>query len=260
MGLAWAEPLSEAEKTLKLPLTRTQAQKLSKLKGTEFDQELRRIDRRGHTILVGELNQQAVDAFCEWFLFAIALLDGQKPAESPPGASFAAHLQQILMRGWPKLSTANRKKLTDFPEYWAAVRRDWPSLSGERRQEMLGNWGTALAPLLHSSERQELARACLADLQSSYRSQTDPDQLERALQRVESAARRMAAEGDPESTALARQLRQAVLSIQAKQDQARALQEIEAQKGRLSAPGAGDYNRVLDQINQGNLKRYHIQR
>lgn len=257
--LALAQPaLTAAEQKLKFPLTRTQGQRLLKLQGAPFDQELRRIDRRGHSKLVGELNQQAVDAIAEWFLFAMALIDGQVPAELPPGPSFAAHLQQILVRAWPKLTPGNQKKVLNFPAYWAAVRRDWPGLSEEQKKILVSNWRAALGPLMKSGGRQELARACLADLQTTYRGQATPQELQQALQRVESAARRMAADGDPESKAVARQLQNAMLAVQAQQDQKRALQEIEAQKARLAAPTSADYNQVFRQINQQNASGYHI--
>ena len=79
-----------------------------------------------------------------------------------------------------------------------------------------------------------------------------------ALQRVESAAARLAADGDPESKALARQLRKAMLTVQSLQDQARAVQEIDAQKANLATPDGGDYNKVFREINQQNVSRYHI--
>ena len=250
--------LTAAEETLKFPLTRTQRQILGRLDGVRFDQEVDRIGRRGRARLVGELTQQAVDALCEWFLFAVALVDGQTPAEMPPGQSFAAHFQQVLVRGWPRLSPENQKKILDFPTYWASLRRDWPSLGEEQKKTLVSNWRAALGPMLHSSQRQELARACLADLHNSYRGSATPPELQQALQRLESAARRMAADGDPESKALARQLQSAMLSVQAQQDQTRALQEIEAQKARLSTPSSADYNQVFRQINQASVSRYRI--
>ncbi len=257
--LALAQPaLTAAEQTLKFPLTRSQRQTLSGLQGAPFDQEVRRIDRRGHTKLVGELNQQAVDAFTEWFLFAVAVIDGQTPAELPPGASFAAHVQQILVRAWPKLTPENQKKVLDFPAYWASLRRDWPGLGDEQKRTLVSNWRAAFGPLLKSGGRQELARACLADLQTTYRGQATPQELQQALQRVESAARRMAADGDPESKALARQLQSAMLAVQAQQDQKRAIQEIEARKARLATPSSADYNQVFRQINHGNVSQYQL--
>ena len=260
-SLAAAQPsLEAAEQTLKFPLTRTQAQKLSQLQNPEFDQEVRRLDRRGHAKLAGELNQQSVDAFCEWFLFAVALVDGQTPAESPPGASFAAHFQQILVGGWSKLTPENQKKVLDFPEYWAALRRDWPGLGEEQKKGLLTNWRAALGPLLQSNGRQQLARACLIDLQSTYRRQATPQEIDQALQRLDSAARRMAAEDDPESKALARQLQSAMIAVQSQRDKERALQEIEARKARLATPPSADYNQVFRQINQENVGRYHIGR
>lgn len=257
---ALAQPaLEAAEQTLKFPLTRTQAQTLGKLSGSAFDQEVRRLGRRGHNKLVGALDQQAVDAVSEWFLFAVAVVDGQTPSELPPGGNYAAHLQQILVRGWPNLSSDNQKKVLDFPVYWASVRHNWPELTQEQQQALVSNWRAALGPLLHSSQRQELARACLADLQTTYRNQAaTPLEINQALQRLESAARRMAADADPESKALSRQLQSAMLAVQAQQDRTRALQEIEAQKARLSAPASADYNRVFRQINQANVSRYRV--
>ena len=209
--------------------------------------------------MVGELNQQSVDAFCEWFLFAVALADGQPPAESPPGYTFAAHLKQIVVRAWPNLAPENRKKVLNFPVYWADLRQDWPKLSEAQRRTLTENWRTALRPLLKASQKQELARACLVDLQNTYRSsQATPVDLQQALQRVETAARRMSADGDPESKAQARQLQNAMLAVQAQQDQKRALLEIESQKARLTSPSSADYNRVFRQINQDSASRFQV--
>lgn len=268
--LTVAEPAPEStldrvESVLKYPLTRSQRQVLSGLDGGQdwtpeqwqsgsdpFDQELRRIDRRARRKLVGELNQQSVDAFCEWFLFAVALSDGQSPEEAPPGPVFAAHLQQTLIQGWPKMAADNRQKLLDFPVYWASLRHDWPELAAAQKQALVSSWRSALAPVIGLEKRQELARACLADLQASYRSQASTAEQHRAVQRVETAIRRLSASGD---VGQARQLQNALLAIQSQQDQKRAQQEIKNQQARLDNP---DYNQVFRQINQQNVRRTHI--
>lgn len=232
-------------------LTRTQTQKLSKLTGPAYDQELTRITKRGQIKRVGELNQQSLDAFCEWFLFAVALVDGQVPAESPPGYTFSAHLQQIVVRAWPRLTPENQQKVLNFPAYWAGLRQDWPKLSAVQKQAQVENWRTALSPLIKANQKQELARACLVDLQTTYRNpQSTPMELQQALQRLETAARRMSADGDPESKAQARRLQNAMLAVQAQQDQKRALLEIESQKAHMTSPSSADYNEVFRQINQ----------
>lgn len=231
-------------------LTRSQEQRLSRLQGAAYDQELARITRRGQSKLKGQLDQQSLDALAEWFLFATALIDGQKPAETPPGTSFAAHLQQVLVRAWPTLAPEAQKKVLSFPAFWASTRRGWAGLSPEQQKVQVDNWRVALQPLLKSSGRQELARACLTDLQFTYsKEQATPLELQQALQRVETAARRLASDGDPESKSLARQLQNAMLAIQAQQDQKRALQEIEARKARLSTPPGADYNGIFRKIN-----------
>ncbi|MBN9420782.1 hypothetical protein ABS71_19305 [bacterium SCN 62-11] len=232
------------------PFTRTQTQRLSRLQGPAYDQEVREIQRRAQTKLVGALTQQSVDALAEWFLFATALIDGQTPSESAPGSSFLSHLQQVVVRAWPRLSPETQKKLLEFPAYWANTRRDWTGLKPDQQQQAVVGWRNALTPLLKASGRQELARACLTDLQSTYRKESaTPIELQQAQQRVETAARRLAADGDAESKSLARQLQNALIAVQAQQDQQRALQEIEARKARLSTPPGADYNRIFRQIN-----------
>lgn len=268
--LAFAEPappsvLDQVESVLKYPLTRSQRQLLSGLEGWQgwtaeqlhqgsdpFDQELRRLDSRARRKLVGDLTQQSVDAFTEWFLFAAALSDGQPPGEAPPGPVFAAHLQQTLVQAWPKMDSSNRNKLRDFPIFWSSLRKTWPTLDQPKQQALVSSWRAALGPVIQLEKRQELARACLADLQASYRSQAPAGEQQRAVQRVETAIRRLTANGDLEQ---ARQLQNALLSIQAQQDQQRALREIENQKSRLATP---DYDKVFRQINQQNARGIHL--
>lgn len=162
------------------------------------------LDKLARQEIAPGLQLQSSEAFAEWLLFMMAVIDGEANPQVLPGPHFRAAVQATLKSAWPSLPESAKTLLTGFPAYWANMRREWPKMKFTDKNGVVIAWQNHLANTLKDQDRTRLGSACLQDLQATLASDFTPEELQVARERVEFAARRLRAQ-DP---ALAAQLDQ----------------------------------------------------
>jgi len=191
------------------------------------------LDKTARKEIAPGLQFQNSEAFAEWLLFSIALVDGEDATQVLPGPHFRTAVQATLSHLWPELSDHYREVLTGFSNYWANIRKDWPTMTRAARNAAMIAWQNNLANALQNDDRIRLASACLEDLQETLRNNPTPQSLEIACDRLEFAARRLR-RPDMQATALADELSQYASLARKKQasevESARLLQKMDIPK------------------------------
>jgi hypothetical protein len=180
-----------------------------------------KMDRMARREVSPGLQFQSTEAFAEWLLFGMAVLDGEDGTQVLPGPNFRSAVQATLSGLWPTLSDHYREVVTGFPVYWANLRKDWPGMTHAAKNAAVIGWQNNLANALHREDRIRLASACLMDLQETMRNKPTPQALEIACERLDFAARRLR-RPDMQASDLADQL--SAFAAQARRQEARELE------------------------------------
>lgn len=162
-----------------------------KLENSPFASTACKLDRMARKEVAPGLQLQSTEAFAEWMLFGMAVLDGEDGTQVLPGPNFRTAVEDTLIGLWPTLSDHYREVLTGFPGYWANIRKDWPGMTRAAKEAALIGWRNNLANSLQKEDRIRLANSCLRDLQDTLASKPSPQALDLACDRLEFAARRM---------------------------------------------------------------------
>ena len=175
------------------------------------------LDKTARREISPGLQFQSCEAFAEWLLFGMALIDGEDTTQVLPGPYFRKAVQATLTGLWPDMSDHYREVLTGFPAYWANMRKDWSSMSRATKNATLIGWQNNLANAFQRNDYIRLASACLQDLQDTMSKNPTPQTLEIACDRLEFAARRLR-RPDLQATSLADDLSK--FAAQARKQQA----------------------------------------
>lgn len=151
------------------------------------------------------LTRLAVEAFSEWYLFALGY---EGP---PPGDTFNDSMALTLQQLYPKLTAPQQQSLANVASMWAALREKWPSMSAADQATLKAQWQTLLAPVV--AERKPLLPAfqAMQALREAARGD-DPAKTAAAAQAVTQEAIRLRGLGTPEALQLATRLEQLVSS------------------------------------------------
>ncbi len=149
------------------------------------------------------LTRLAVEAFSEWYLFAL----GQ--TGPPPGKTFNDSMAVTLQAIYPKLTPAQQQSLGNVASMWAALRQKWPTMSAADQATLKAQWATLLAPIV--ARRAPLAPAfqALEALRQAAKGD-DPSATAAAEQAVTAQSIRLQGLGTPEAMALAKRLDEVV--------------------------------------------------
>ena len=155
----------------------------------------------GEVVISGAppLTGQALQALAEWLDFAV------DPEHSPlPSPALEDTLRQSLLVQYPQMSPNDQQSLAELPERWAALRKQWPTYSEAKRQQLLDGWRARLRPLLRRQDKIKLAlaslEACRQELQTTS---SLGDSISKRLQALSASLRQ---EKDDRCTQLADQI------------------------------------------------------
>ena len=204
------------------------------------------LDTIAHREIAPGLQFQSSEAFAEWLLFGMAVLDGGDITQVLPGPHFRDAVQATLVQQWPTLSDHYKEVLTGFPTYWANMRKAWPTLSFEAKNVDEVAWQNNLANVLQKEDIIRLASASLQDLQDTMLSNNPTSQeVELACQRVLFAAYRLR-RPDIADPSLADQLTQYVAQARKQEsgqiESAELLQKMDVPKVLYSNIWTDDFN------------------
>lgn len=151
------------------------------------------------------LTRLAVEAFAEWYLFALGY---EGP---PPGDTFNDSMAVTLQQLYPQLNASQQQSLANVASMWAALRARWPSLSASDQAALKAQWQTLLAPVVAERKPLQPAFQAMQALREAARGD-DPAKTAAAAQAVTTEAIKLRGLGTPEALQLATRLEQLVSS------------------------------------------------
>jgi len=149
------------------------------------------------------LTRLAVEAFAEWYLFALGY---EGP---PPGDTFNDSMAITLQQLYPKLTSAQQQSLSNVASMWAALRQRWPSMAPTEQATLKAQWQTLLAPVVAERKPLQPAFQAMQALREAAKGD-DPSRTAAAAQAVMQEAIKLRSQGTPEALQLATRLEQLV--------------------------------------------------
>jgi len=200
------EPWAERAQRLSNPPADLRATLLRQFQSdpSPFATTATKMEKDGRQEIAPGLSVVCSEAFAEWLLFGMAVIDGEE-TQVLPGPAFQSAVQATLAHVWPKLPVGSKEFLTGFPAYWGKMRKEWPKMEFAAKNRVIIAWQNNLANTLDKNDRIRLAKACLEDLQEAQREADSPQALDAACDRLEFAARRLR-RGDTRAVELSGQL------------------------------------------------------
>lgn len=160
------------------------------------------------------LTSQTLDAFCEWMLFAV------DPDNQPVvSAQLASVMDTALEDLYPTLNEAQRTQLVQLPLNWASLRKQWPGMDPDKRQQLQAKWRALLGPLFSRQDKLRLAQLALNQCMLTLKN-GEPGELDPKLARLQFLANSLRMEKDPKCSDAASQIDLVVADIQRNQQQA----------------------------------------
>ncbi len=183
------------------------------------------LDKLARQEIAPGLQLQSSEAFAEWLLFMMAVVDGETDPQVLPGPHFRAAVQATLKSAWPSLPESARTLLIGFPAYWANMRTEWPKMAFTKKNGIVIAWQNHLANTLKDQDRVRLASACVQDLQEALTNAPTLEEVQVAQERVEFAARRLRSQ-DPALSAELTQIASEARDAQAREKVNQHMDEI----------------------------------
>jgi len=166
------------------------------------------------------LTHQTLAALCEWLLFAV------DPDHAPVvSAQLADILDKAVEDLYPRLDLAQRAQLAQLPANWASLRKQWPDLSSDQREQLQSKWRKQMGPIFQRQSKLQLAKLaldqCLLTLQNG-----EPGDLGPKLARLQFLANGLRQEKDSQCDYAASQLDLVIADIQRGQQQQTSIDAI----------------------------------